>query len=518
MASCTQIIPIGQLSPSPTNPRKVFNEAKILELAETMTTTGQLQAIVVRLIPLERVNTPAYKAGSCYEIIAGERRYRAALVAGLPSLECSVRFLTDMQVLEVQVIENSQREDVHPLEECAGFEAILAQPEYKEADKPVKLLAEKLGKSEKFVYDRLKLRSLIPECAEAFLAGDITAGHAIIIARLTPEAQSEALTFTCWLSAWRNGSSVARAERLDNPQSVRELANWIKRTKAVPFDRAQFDLDSLTLLPGVGACSACPKRSEDGAMCLDLACFGAKKEAHVAEMLAAVKEANLVPVIVTNSYEGKGGKLGWGEYSECDEETPGALPSIHEQTGEFRWVQPKKAALADPKAREEAEKKEKEARKATLLDIKAETKARAETAEWVEGALPDDLVFDAFTVRILRALAAKTALASNTVSMSTLCEGFGATSGLYQQARRDDILNIIACLSDKDLLKFLFNASILDELNYSEYHQPAPIALEAFCEATNIDVAHIRREVKDALLAGKKSSREKVQTSAQGGS
>lgn len=169
-------IPLAQVHESPDNPRKHFDQAKLQELAESMK-AGQITPCVVR---------PRKKGG--YELAAGHRRYRAAKLAGLETLLCIVRELDDVRFLEVLVIENDQREDVHPLEEAAGYGSLMKSAGY-DVDK----IALRVGRSTKYVYDRIKLLKLIKPAQELFLENRFTASHAILLARLSVKDQEKAL-------------------------------------------------------------------------------------------------------------------------------------------------------------------------------------------------------------------------------------------------------------------------------------------------------------------------------------
>ena len=108
-------IPIAQLKESTTNPRKTFDEASLEELAESIRSKGVLSPLLVRPV------------NGHYEIVAGERRYRASQLAGRDTVPATVRELTDAECLETQLIENLLRTDLHPFEEAQGFHALLNQ-------------------------------------------------------------------------------------------------------------------------------------------------------------------------------------------------------------------------------------------------------------------------------------------------------------------------------------------------------------------------------------------------------
>jgi ParB family chromosome partitioning protein len=173
-------VPIGILVESATNPRKRFDEKNLEELAASMRAQGILAPLLVR--ELEE---------SKYEVVAGARRLRAAKLAELENLPVRVVKLTDAEAIECQCVENLQREDIHPLEEALGFKSLLelGEPVY-----TIATIASRAGKSEAYVYGRVRLADLIPPVAEAFLKDQITIGHALLIAKLPASQQQEAFS------------------------------------------------------------------------------------------------------------------------------------------------------------------------------------------------------------------------------------------------------------------------------------------------------------------------------------
>ena len=171
-----QYIAIDTIHESATNPRRTFDECKLGELAESIRTNGLIQPITVR------------PQGQGFEIVAGARRFRAAQLAELFSLPARIVDISDSETILWQLVENSQRLDVHPYEEAQGFQRLLDMPGY-----DVATLVEKSGKSPAHVYARLSLLQLIPTIAEAFTAERITASHANLLARLPQEAQANGL-------------------------------------------------------------------------------------------------------------------------------------------------------------------------------------------------------------------------------------------------------------------------------------------------------------------------------------
>ncbi len=229
-----QLVHLDRVIPSKTNPRHTFDQAKLAELTESVRRHGVLQPILVR------------PKGAGFELVAGERRYRAAKAAGLAEIPASVRELSDVAVLELQVIENLQREDIHPLEEAQGYRRLLETKEY-----TVARIAERIGRSAVYVYDRVKLLKLTKEAQALFMDGKITAGHAVILSRLKPTDQQRAMNpgddalFQHEHTLFTPGEPDDSTDQLHGlkTRSVKELQAWVD--KNVRFDLAAADLPDL---------------------------------------------------------------------------------------------------------------------------------------------------------------------------------------------------------------------------------------------------------------------------------
>lgn len=173
------LIKLSEIHLSPTNPRVIRNERLDAELLESVRRHGVLQPVLVRAKALLKKR---------WELVAGSRRYHAAVAAGLEEIPAIEKDLSDAEVLEVQIIENLQRSDVHPLEEAEAYRQL--HESYKH---DVARIAERVGRSVAYVYDRIRLCSLCHQAAEHFRAGRIQASHAILLARLKPADQARAL-------------------------------------------------------------------------------------------------------------------------------------------------------------------------------------------------------------------------------------------------------------------------------------------------------------------------------------
>lgn len=287
-----RVIPLARITTSPLNPRKHFDEQKIAELALSIRTRGVLSPIVVR---------PHPRAGAgphAYELVAGERRFRAAAAAGLNSIPAMVRRLSDKDALEVMVIENEQREDVGPLEKADGYHELT-----KLGVSPTEI-AQRVGKSDTTIRRLLKLRNLPDVAAKALADGVLAVDQADQIARVPGEKtrQKVALHVLAGDTWWdRQIRSVPKGAE---PLSSRQTRDLIHHHCMVELKGAPFDREAPDLVPAAGTCAACPKRvgnlrmadpeAYDGIradVCTDPECYRAKVDAHGQRAIAAARAA-----------------------------------------------------------------------------------------------------------------------------------------------------------------------------------------------------------------------------------
>ncbi|ACA15923.1 parB-like partition protein [Methylobacterium sp. 4-46] len=168
-------VPIEFLRPNPRNPRRHFAEAELEELSASIRTRGVIQPIVVRGVAA---------VPDTFEIVAGERRWRAAQRAGLHEVPVVVVEIDDRTSLEYAILENVQRADLNPIEEAAGYERLMSEFGYSQTE-----LAEIMGKSRSHLANTLRLLNLPPSVQEQVVAGALTAGHArALLAVRDPEA------------------------------------------------------------------------------------------------------------------------------------------------------------------------------------------------------------------------------------------------------------------------------------------------------------------------------------------
>lgn len=189
--SADRMIPIEFVSRNPRNPRRFFDDTELHDLASSIRQHGIVQPVVVRTMSRDR-----------YEIIAGERRWRAAQLAGLIEIPVIVRDVDDKTALEIAIVENVQRADLNALEEALGYEQLIAEYGYTQND-----LGEIIGKSRSHVANSLRLLKLPDPVRDLLAAGSLSAGHARALVS-TSDPASLARTIVA------KGMSVRDAEKL----------------------------------------------------------------------------------------------------------------------------------------------------------------------------------------------------------------------------------------------------------------------------------------------------------------
>lgn len=240
-------ISVEDLEESPTNPRKHFNPDRLRELADSLRVVGIINPLLVR--PL----------GEKYEIVAGHRRWRAALLAELPTVPVTIRDLTDEQVVDRQLIENLQREDLDPIEEAESLAAMLDLKNDEGAPRwTMASLAARLGKTAQHVADRIRMLRLPPPAREALQGGTIGDKTAILIARVPSTSLRGKLTKEV-LKGFGDGALSAR----ETKDHIRR--NYMVELRATPFDQKDSKLVPVVTEGGErvkgGACLDCPHNS-----------------------------------------------------------------------------------------------------------------------------------------------------------------------------------------------------------------------------------------------------------------
>ena len=316
-------IATGKIRPSPTNPRKHFDDAKLIELGESIRAHGLQNAIKVR--PVEDQDDNGY------EIVHGERRWRAVQRVGLTEIQAIVEDLDDEQVLELQLIENVMRVDISPIEEAEAYAALMKQPDY-----TIERLAARTGKSKAHLYGRIKLAGLTGLPRELMAAGRLPASHAELIARL-PDEKLQRLAAMDAVGDWSalKGKEAEGNEYRDDdlanegfnheqvpddtserkgyatgsklPLSFRAFQKLIHSKYATRLESAPFDTLDAELVPGANSCAPCPHRSgnepglfpdltQPADVCTKPSCYSAKLDA-VYKIREKEARAKAMPVL-----------------------------------------------------------------------------------------------------------------------------------------------------------------------------------------------------------------------------
>lgn len=316
-----RMIPLTDIRPHRGNRAEgKTDKAAIRDLAKSILGTGLQQPIIVR---------PS-KGKAEYEIVCGERRYRAFKLLKLITIAALVRDYDDAHADHARLVENLQRQDVHPLDEANAFDALL------DAGESAKDIAAKVGRSQSYVYSRRQLVKLIDPAKVKLRGGTMEVGPALVIAKLLPNDQKRILTQ--WYYRWNTG----------------DAENWVKKNIFHALDQVAFDTTDAELKPKAGACTACPKRTgyepalfeglaEDD-HCLDPQCFKRKTKAHLERVIEKIGDKPFIK-IMGDSYamraEGIESTYDYEPALKKDESAVLAVTATGPKTGEKRWMKPR---------------------------------------------------------------------------------------------------------------------------------------------------------------------------------
>ena len=216
-----KLVPVEKIYPNPNQPRKSFQEEKLIELANSIKTKGIVQPLIVRK-----------KKGTkeSFEIVAGERRWRAAQRAQIHELPVIIKEFTDIEVLEIAIIENVQRADLNPIEEALGYKNLMENFDHTQDG-----LSKEIGKSRSHIANLLRLLNLPSSVQELLISGQLTAGHArALVTCDNPLAIAKQIISL--------GLSVRDAERLAKNVSEKKVSNK-EKTKEKPADTVLLEAD-----------------------------------------------------------------------------------------------------------------------------------------------------------------------------------------------------------------------------------------------------------------------------------
>lgn len=307
---------------------KGFDDPGFNDLVASIKEKGVLVPIIVR-----RTVGYMHKA---YEVVAGNRRFSAAKKLGLEKIPAIIRELTDTEAKEVQIIENLQRLDVHPLDEGLAYRQLIEKSKYTIED-----VAIKVGKSQDYIRQRLFLTNLTEKPANFYRKGKITNGHAVLIAKLSPNDQAKSMKYL--------------REEWELP-SVKEFKKWIEQTFYHPLSFQPW-LNNTKANIAVGKCVECePDRNtlfgeiKIGA-CTDLKCWKRKMENYVKYQIAEAKQKGIELLRISKNYSySPRGKVEEGiltrnhyepvsfKKKEQCKYAQKAIVAVDENMGTFMWV------------------------------------------------------------------------------------------------------------------------------------------------------------------------------------
>ncbi|HUN82723.1 MAG TPA: ParB/RepB/Spo0J family partition protein [Terracidiphilus sp.] len=508
-------LPLTQLQESPSNPRRVFDGPGLEELAASIRAQGILSPLLVR--PVNGTHG--------YEIVAGARRYRAAQRAELATIPVRIVNLSDAEALEAMLIENLQRADLHPLHEAEGFRALLGLEEPKYS---IEQISAKTGKKPAYVAAHLKLTELAPAVTEAFAKNEIGVGHALLLAKLQPEQQEEALV-ACYQEVYGNGSKPRRVLL-----PVRHLRDWIEHNILLDLGSAPFSKENAQLVPEAGSCVDCPKRTGHNTLlfadiganqpdsCSDPKCYAAKIDAHVKQTVAGKpkliqistdygKPADGSPAIPRNKYveirqdkpKGKS-ERDWPEYKTCKYAAE-AIVTEGTEKGETRKICANPECLVHhPKRRQQPKHAD------AAFKAEQEKRRREEDIAQTTGVRVLKAIGDAVPVRLMKRdllfLAERLTLMLDERRVALLIRQHGIGKPKDDAAPAKLLAAFLPRSEESKLGRILIETAIL--LSMHNQTDTAKILRDA-ADAYKVDVNAISATVKQEFAAKEKAKRVK---------
>lgn len=222
----TNSLPLTEIVPNKEQPRKTFDEGALEELADSIKQHGVLQPLLVRPLP-----------SGGYQLVAGERRWRASRIAGLKEVPVVVKELSDVETMEIAIIENLQREDLNPIEEAEGLQALIDRCGFTQEE-----VATSVGKSRPAIANALRLLKLPSEVREMTKNGEISAGHA----RALLAFDNEAMIYEIAQNIVKNNLTVRDVERLAKTSEAQTSTTRRKSKKRDSFyDEVELSLTEI---------------------------------------------------------------------------------------------------------------------------------------------------------------------------------------------------------------------------------------------------------------------------------
>lgn len=370
------------------NYRKIFQQDTLQELAESIKQIGILQAVTVR---------PFGEDGS-YELIIGERRLRAAILAGLSHIPATIRLLTDEEADEIRLIENIQRADAHPLNESEGILRLVR------GGKTYKEVADRLGKSESYVTQRLSLNNLIDHWKTLFYEGGLNLSGAFQIARLS-ESNQEKLTGHFRKEALMHDGKYVQVIA---PQAIKD---FVQKYFFLNLNLTDFKKDDADLYPEAGSCLQCSRRTGCNQLlfaeltqddfCTESACFEEKNNRHLTNQTSKLQAENIpYHQLSTSSYVDNRNIISKYDYTVVENEEQESETGIivHGQSiGKIVQVRlyNKKSVALTPESKKEATEKRRAVIRGNRIKKSSQRLAGIRVIDAFKKAKPKDQVFAA---------------------------------------------------------------------------------------------------------------------------
>jgi ParB/RepB/Spo0J family partition protein len=485
--------------------RTHYDAAALKELAENIKAVQVIEPIIVR----PKIGG---KDAERFEIVAGERRWRASREAGLDTIPAIVRTLDDSQVLEIQLVENLHREGLHALEEAEGYEILMQQHHY-----DIEQLCAKVGRSRAYVYARLKLLALDKKSREAFYAGKLTAATALLIARIpVPALQQDALKA---ITATWNGEPLPFKDAQRHVQD-----RYMTRLKDAPFDAKAADL-----VPAAGPCSTCPKLTgnqpelfgdiKTADVCTDPVCYAGKRAAWGARLQAQAeaegrtvltgKDAKRIAPYGVNSNL-QGGYVSLDQ--QCYEDQKGR--TYRQLLGkEFK----SETLIADPESGRVVEviKLSEHADALKAKGLRTERPTRGNDSERVrQQAARAETVF---RERVFNAVRAKTPGSIASADLRLVAQGLWQTAGNDSRVRLAKLWDWagnsnaseevhrcdakIVKLTEEELRRFVLDCALIGEIHANAYDTRKPLKLLETAKRLRINTEEVRKTLKSEQAA-----------------
>ncbi len=517
-------VPLTQIELPPSNTRKYLDAAKLKELTISIKQQGVLSPILLRQVS-------GSNGHAQYQIIAGERRFRAAQAAGLSEIPANIRTMNDAQILSANLTENLQREEIHPLDEADG---LLRMKEELQLD--IRAIAQRIGKDVRYVARRLALTNLIEEARADLRKERITLAHALEICRLTPEIQPHALA-ACYEAKYNfNQQTKQREDAPDKTQPVRHvryLQDWIARNVHLNLEQAPFPTNETKLREDGLTCLNCPKRSgynktlfadiKHADTCLDPVCYqqkvrafltlrGTELEAKHGKPVPLISldygsDADAPGVVKRDQFEPIERKAGRCQFAEP------ALCADRQHFGQTKWIcreatckdhrgrVPEVRSHNNAKAVNGAPTEKHQARKQELFDIKVDeaTRKRAMAAVLKAFTWPLDRAHLNETIKeFFRRIPGE--------HQKTIGEVLGMEAKTAERLRLDEsaLLDQLTEWNDDKLAQFMMLCSFAHfGANRYKDHRVSQQDIIGLCEEFGVNHALIDAEVRAELCAKK---------------